>query len=216
MSIPKSRVLSVSKGFGLGAEFHNNSPTSTQVVNVNIDKTFQNSNLISQNKEISERSERSENVSEPVYPSLDSNPYNFNDKSKHVDKTEQVQYPNENTILEEQKKKLEELLKYKENVIEALTSLLSIIEANPLIINKCIIAKLEDLAQLIKLLTEADNVQINTDNDVACSCFKDLDFVHVDKIYVVKNNETLNFKYSFPDANKILHDHHVSVKLVRV
>ena len=33
---------------------------------------------------------------------------------------------------------------------------------------------------------------------------------------VDKNGETLNFKYSFPDANKILDDHHISVKFVAV
>ena len=38
MSLPHSKVLSVSKGFGIGAELYNNSPTSTQVVNVNINK----------------------------------------------------------------------------------------------------------------------------------------------------------------------------------
>jgi len=37
---PHSKVLSVSKGFALGAELHSNSPSSnqTQVVNVNINK----------------------------------------------------------------------------------------------------------------------------------------------------------------------------------
>ena len=38
MSLPHSKVLSDSKGFGIGAELYNNSPTSTQVVNVNINK----------------------------------------------------------------------------------------------------------------------------------------------------------------------------------
>ena len=36
----------------------------------------------------------------------------------------------------------------------------------------------------------------------------------VDKIYIIKGNQTLNFKYSYPNANKILDDHRVSVKYV--
>ena len=108
------------------------------------------------------------------------------------------------------------LLKYKDNVIEALSVLLLIIENNPLIINKFIVASAEDLGELIKLLTGADSVQINTSNDIDCQCITSESYRTVDKIYVIKGNETSNFKYSYPDANKILDDHHVSVKLVRV
>ena len=206
MSIPHSKVLSVSKGFGLGAEFHNNSPSSTQVVNVNINK----------HTEL-----QSEESSKPVstdpavvsYVPADANPYNnLSEPPAPAPQREARAYGEEDSKNNE----LQELLQYKDNVIEALSALLKIVESNPLIINKLIVASIEDLASLIKLLTGADNVQINTNNDVECSCLKDLDFVSVDKIYIVKGNETLNFKYSFPDANKILDDHHVSVKLVRI
>ena len=194
MSIPHSKVLSVSKGFGLGAEFHNNSPASTQVVNVNINK---NSNNELKDPQL---------VS---YPPSESNPYSSlsNDNSEHQNDVKNESQNESNTAL----------LQYKDNVIEALSTLLNIVENNPLVVNKLIVASVEDLSNLIKLLTGSDSVQINTSNDIECSCInKDFNFVAVDKIYVQKGNETQNFKYSYPEANKILDDHHVSVKLVRI
>ena len=176
MSIPKSRVLSVSKGFGASAEIYHSSPVQTSVVNVNVaDK---------QNPEVEVNDKPIEIHEKAVEPNLEN----------------------------------QSLLQYKDNVIEALQTLLSIVENNPLIINKFIIASVEDLSCLIKLLTGADTVQINTDNDVSCNCAlgSNESYASVDKIYVIKGNEAQNFKYSFPDAKKILDDHHVSVKLVRV
>ena len=188
MSIPKSRVLSVSKGFGASAEIYHTSPNQTQVVNVNVaDK--QDPEVIVEPNTI-----QSEPVREVQPLTIDVKPSEVNSNDGSVDS----------------------LLKYKDNVIEALSVLLLIIENNPLIINKFIVASAEDLAQLIKLLTGADSVQINTSNDIDCQCITSGSYRTVDKIYVVKGNETSNFKYSYPDANKILDDHHVSVKLVRV
>lgn len=197
MSIPHSKVLSVSKGLGLGAELHHNSPSSTQIVNVSINKQ----------DAVTEASVAQEPIA-PVYPPADVNPYS------NLQQPLQPIAPE--PASDDKNNELQELLQYKDNVIEALSAILKIIESNPLIINKLIVASLDDLSQLIKLLTGADSVQINTNNDVECTCLKDFDFVAVDKIYVIKGNETLNFKYSFPDANKILDDHHVSVKLVRI
>ena len=85
-----------------------------------------------------------------------------------------------------------------------------------MVVNKYIVASREDLAELIKLLTNADEVHINLSDEVECTCVNSVSFSAVDRIYILKDNDTLNFKYSFPDANKILDDHHVSIKLVSV
>ena len=181
MSIPKSKILSVKNGFGAAAELHNNSPTSTQVVNVNINKDQVN--------------EQSEQV---TYPPNQSNPYQQLDDDPST--------PND--------ERLEALIKSKDNIINAYSLLLTIAENNPLIVNKFIVAKASELAELIKLLTEAEDVQINLNLDVDCSCVGSVKYSAVDKIYIIKNNQTLNFKYSYPNANKILDDHRVSVKYV--
>ena len=110
--------------------------------------------------------------------------------------------------------RLESLIKSKDNIINAYSLLLTIAENNPVIVNKFIVAKVSELGQLIKLLTEADDVQINFNLDVDCSCVGSSHYSEVDKIYIIKGNQTLNFKYSYPNANKILDDHRVSVKYV--
>ena len=174
MSLPKSKILSVSRGFAAAAEVYNNSPNQTQILNVNIK---------SPDNEQSERTEQTkpEEVLEPK-PQI-----------------ETVKNLSETT---------------KDNIISAYALLLSIVESNPLIQNKYIIAKCSDLAQLIQLLTEADSVEINKSNDVSCSCFDSATYSAVEKIYVIKNDETFNFKYSFPEVNKLLDEHRISVKFV--
>ena len=110
--------------------------------------------------------------------------------------------------------KVNKSIKSKDNIINAYSLLLTIAENNPIVVNKFIVAKASELAQLIKLLTEADDVQINLNLDVDCSCIGSAHYSSVDKIYIIKGSETLNFKYSYPNANKILDDHRVSVKYV--
>ena len=83
----------------------------------------------------------------------------------------------------------------KQIVIQALTSLLAKLENNPLVVHKFVVARPEELPQLIKQLTNADDVQINLNNDIECHCFDSFQFTSVDKISISKN-ETLNFKYS--------------------
>ena len=181
MSIPKSKILSVSKGFAAAAEFHSNSPTSTQVVNVNITKEQK------QDKPIDENSDFAECIEPEVKERIVS--------SDVIDFKESVGN--------------------KDNIIEAYSLLLKIVENNPLIINKYIIAKGSELAQLIQLLTEAERVDINKSDDVDCHCFnKSVSYSAVEKIYIFKENQTFNFKYSYPNANKILDEHRISTKIV--
>ena len=192
MSIPHSKVLSVSKGFAAAAELHNNSPTSTQVVNVNINKE-----PINENSDYAERSEPQEEEKISAFPEkpISSDVVDF--KESQQSWRDEVRVGN------------------KDNIIEAYSLLLKIVENNPLVINKFIIAKGSELAQLIQLLTEADRVDINKSDDVDCHCLnKSISYSAVEKIYVVKDNQTFNFKYAYPNANKILDEHHISVKIV--
>ena len=92
--------------------------------------------------------------------------------------------------------------------------MLDILENNPLIINKFVIADVDSLTLLISYLTEADSVDIQESLDVECSCSGHPKYFAIDKIYITKNNQTQNFKYQFPNANKVLDDHHISVKFV--
>ena len=113
-------------------------------------------------------------------------------------------------------KQLNETIKEKENITKALSIMLNLIENNPLIINKIIIAPADVLTELIKLLTSSDEVKFNLyliDEDVGCTCGINK-YIAIDKIYVIKNGETKILKYDYPDAIQILDQHRISYRLV--
>ena len=64
---------------------------------------------------------------------------------------------------------LNQIIKNKDMLIQALVLSLDIIQNNPLIINKYVIADEHELALLIKYLTDAEEVDI-IKNDHECSC----------------------------------------------
>ena len=186
MSLPKSRILSASRSFAAQTEVHNNSPENNTIVNVNVN----------QNAEKDEPSVKEVSIKEP--PKEESS----------------VPFPSifERDV-EPQPSSFDNDLS-KDNLINALSLIISIIENNPLVVNKQVIADIDSLSHLISYLTEADSVDVQTSTDVECSCIGSSKFIAVDKILITKNNQTLNFKYHFADALKILDDHHISVKFV--
>ena len=215
MSLPKSRILTTTKGFSAAAELHNNSPEQNTVVNVNV-------NHSPEPKESQTIIERPQTLSPSIPPTQErrsvpasqiqtseANPYATIEPG-------QVQYVQERSIdtAKESLSELQELIHSKDNVINAYSLMLDIVENNPLIVNRYVVADIESLTRLIAFLTEAERVDIQESLDVDCSCLGHPKYVGVDKIYITKSGETLNFKYSFPDANKILDEHHISVKLV--
>ena len=208
MSIPHSKVLSVSKGFGLGAELHSNSPSSnqTQVVNVNINKDKDPA-------VVSYGSEQPKPNVEPAITDTNPPPEAYIPPIDEINPYRGIQVPS-NDPSTPKDEALESNVRTKDSIIEAYSVLLSIVENNPLKVNQYIVAKADDLRAIIQLLTESDTVQINCNLDVDCHCLGSTKYSAVDKIYVTKNGETFNFKYSYPEANKILDDHHVSVKFV--
>ena len=198
MSLPKSRILSTSKGLTAAAEFHNNSPEQNTVVNVNV-------NHPAEKVETVERPQ----TPAPALPTSELNPYASLEPGE-------VKYVQERSVdtAKESVQDVEAIIKSKDNVINAYALMLDIIENNPLIVNKYVVAEIDSLTLLISYLTEADQVDIQESLDIDCSCLGQPKFVPIDKIYITKKGETQNFKYSYPKATKILDDHHISVKFV--
>ena len=188
MSLPKSRILSNTKGFAAAAEYHNNSPEQSTVVNVNVNHT----NEKDKEAPVAQTNDEVIYPREVIYPPI----------HEDVRPSEPAQ------------KDFNSVIRSKDNSIQAYSLLLEIIENNPLIINKQVIAEIDALSHLILFLTEADTVDVQVSNDVECSCIGSTKFVAVEKIFITKNNETLNFKYNYADANKFLSEHHVSTKFV--
>ena len=125
-----------------------------------------------------------------VYPDGEENPYeklSEEDKDKTIDELQR-----ENQVL-----KL---------IIEMMNN-------NPMIWNGFIIADDEVLIQFIKLLTKAEEVQIDAD-DLGEGCVSKNKYRKVHSIYVVVDGETKNLKYDFPKVTKALLDLHISTKFI--
>ena len=220
MSVPKSKVISVTKGFMALADLKNQSPSNTnsQSVIVNVAPA-----------------EKTREIGKPyvdedgivIVPTKEATPSTFNNQQTQEANETKVQYnpPPENPYsttrelsnfndIKNDYEELKALLKQQESISRALSIMLNLVEHNPLIINKIIVAPRDVLAELIKLLTTADEVSFKeADPEIGCS-FASVKYNVLEKIYVIKNNETFNLKYSFPDVIKIMDEHRISLKLV--
>lgn len=202
MTVPKSKVLSCTQGVMAIADAKcnytavkvPNNATQTQTVNVVVGENALPKNIPAERSLTSEAVEvKYPNTDETKPTVLDINPYSNIGLSTVED--------------------LQKALIHQENVSKALAVMLRIIENNPLIVNKLIIADIESLRSLVKLLTDADEVEIVTlDPEVTCVCSFSLCSV-IDKIFVYKDGVNHNLKYSFPDVIKILDDHNISYKM---
>ena len=99
------------------------------------------------------------------------------------------------------------------NENEALKIIIGIIQSNPFYLNKFIVADDVKLMELVKLLCNADDVQMDAD-DIGQGCITKNKYRKVHAIYVIKNNETKNLKYDFPEVVKELTELCVSTKFV--
>ena len=222
MTVPKSKVLSVSKGIMALTNLTHGSPEVKQNVIVKnyvtpvVKEEKKTRNAVIDGVEdpnvviVEPTTNKEERVSyENPYESLpewSKGPEARSAEERDLTTIEDIR----NTY-----KQLNETIKEKENIAKALTIMLNLIENNPLIINKLIIAPADVLTELIKLLTSSDEVKFNYlfDADVGCTCGVNK-YVAIDKIYVIKNGETKIMKYDYPDAIQLLDQHRISYKFV--
>ena len=211
MTVPKSKVLSVSKGIMALTNLTHGSPEVKQNVIV---KNYVTP-VVKEEKKT--RNAVIDGVEDPnvviVEPTT-----NKDEKVSYENPYESLPEERDLTTIEDIRntyKQLNETIKEKENIAKALTIMLNLIENNPLVINKLIIAPADVLTELIKLLTSSDEVKFNYlfDADVGCSCGANK-YVAIDKIYVIKNGETKIMKYDYPDAIQLLDQHRISYKFV--
>ena len=99
----------------------------------------------------------------------------------------------------------------KENTIKALSLIIDILQSNPLIVNRFVIAELETLQELIRLLTSSDNVEIDC-NDIECSCTK-VKYRTIKRIYITKDNELYNIQQC-PVLLKLFDNYKISLMFV--
>ena len=208
MSVPKSKVLSVSKGLiGLN-EMRTGCPTSHQNVVVNVHNDL-NSTPKSIRKACVDGEELSDVIVVDPLPNNDvKQEAKIKCESSNV-KTREI--ANEGDINADYEQLLK-LLKTKDAITQALSIMLNLIEHNPLIVNKYIISPKDILINLIQLLTEADKVEIIMNIDVDCGCSANSKYSVIDKIYVSKDGSTSILKYNYAEALQILETHRISTK----
>ena len=184
MSVPKSNVLSCSRGFLARVNTNLNSPQQNQNVSVVVNPY--------------ERSRSADHI-EVKYPDVNDN----NDvKERYIETAE-------NTLTN-----LENIIHNKDLLIQALVLCLDIMENNPLIVNKYIIADEDELIKLIQLLTDCNEVELlKADTDTFCC--KSNTYDYVSKIYIKKDGETYNLKYSYPDVIEFIDKRKISLKFVK-
>ena len=244
MTIPKSKVLSVSKGLMALADVKTGCPNNSQTVFVNItpnetkarstpsstvkvnqggeDDKLKPRNAIVDGEELSDvvivpcapKDKQSKDVNVIYHAQGAANRVECED-NPYANITTQTRDLTTIDDAEQDIQTLQALLKSKDDMARALTLMLNLVEHNPLVVNKLIVAPESVLCELIKLLTSAEDVTITylLDNDVGCSCGA-VKYMLIDKIYVVKDGDTHVLKYSFPDATKLLDDHKISTKMV--
>ena len=204
MSVPHSTILSCSRGVLAKTDVGYCSP-----------KQSQNSSSYAENnvkvvvypkKEDVLRLQRSQSLSHEM-----ANPYaTTNDSTENSNEIKERSMDTAKDTLTN----LQQIIKNKDMLIQALVLSLDIIQNNPLIINKYVIADEHELALLIKYLTDAEEVDI-IKNDHECSCSVSKKYDIINRIMIKKNNEIYNLKYSYPDVNQYLYDRKFSTKFIK-
>ena len=208
-------------GFQAKADVGINSPkqTNTQSVNVILnnsphpltkDKSFN----ILMNDNI-EGEERSVELDQKNNLNIDNKPLNDNLDEVVKDASRLRPLVEERSIetAKENLNELQSIIKNKDNLIEALSLILDIYENNPLIVNKVIVSKEDELTRLLFLLTGADSIEL-VKLDPEVSCCKVIDkFIYINKILIKKGENTYNFKYSYPNVVNLLDNRKISYKI---
>ena len=220
MTLPVKRALRNNRGFQAAADVsvnsprQNNSQTTTQNVNVNIVSPLTKDREIA----ISHTTDPSFEDVKPDITECEKLPVDLiNDRVIRPPQTDTVDIK-ERTIesamlnLEE----MEGVVKDKNSLIQALALIIDLYENNPLIVNKLIVAREDELIKLLMLLTDADSVEIVKKDTVDGGCLcKIPKYDLVDKIMIHKGDELYNLKYSYPSVIRLLDNRRVSIKIIQ-
>ena len=104
------------------------------------------------------------------------------------------------------------------NEIQAMKLIIGILQDNPFYLNKFVIADDTVLMEVIKLLTNADDIVMDAE-DLGEGCISKKKYRKVNAIYVIKDGETKNnfsknLKYSYSNIVQELTELHISFKYV--
>jgi hypothetical protein len=205
MTIPKSKILSSTRSILTKANVASDIQKNQQIQNVNVVV----SRSISENPtEKPADAPITAPTNPPTYPYQDlpaASPFGIQPVTYQDRSAEDILHS------------YEEQLNSTQAINQALSLVIDILESNPLIINKFIIASFSNLQKLILLLTSADEIEIQLgDPDLDCLCSPITTYQTVQAIYVHKNNTQYNFHYAFPEAVRMLDRHKISTHIIQL
>ena len=119
----------------------------------------------------------------------------------------QVQYRDLETA-EQTKDDLTNLVQEKDNLIEALSLIIDIYKNNPLKVNHCLLASADVLRELVRLLTNADSVDIQY-ADIECTCMK-ARYKTIKRIYIKSKDQIYSIDMC-PAVLQMLENFNISV-----
>ena len=133
------------------------------------------------------------------------NPYSTNNlNNEQFNHMQDIKYNSSNEII---------------NELNFLRKVLDIYMSQTLIFkNKKILCTGEELIDLIKTITNAENIELETSVlDSSCGCINtsEIPILDVDKIWILSNNERKIFKYSYPQAISLFERCNISLKYIK-
>ena len=217
MSIPKSKMLSASKSIMAIASLKRDTQRTTQqqkqVVNINVQPPIQPTTV---HYPAPYEVEEGITVVPPTVPPTIPSPVQPNVQQQPAPTVERKIDESLNPYAEIGE--LQSVISNNETAVKALIMIIDIMQSNPLIINKLIVAYAEPFKELIKVLTNADDVDVQYVDDVGC--FASSKYNLVEDIYVIKNVngdvQTQSLKYGYPDVLRLFDRFKISVKMIAV
>lgn len=207
MTIPSSKILKASKSLVAAASLQHHSPTfeNGQSQNVNVIVHNSTPDLLKSTSPAPPaklkpelRENEIEEDTEGIYVAYgEDNPYKSRDLKTAETNTEE----------------LAKLISEKDNLIKALSIIIEMFQNNPLMINKYIIATEETLKELIRLLTNADSVDIQL-ADLECSCGNPKTAT-IKRIYITVGDQIYSLDLC-PTVLKLLETYKISLLLLSI
>ena len=208
MSIPHSKMLSASKSImamaSMKRDIQKLDQHQKQVVNVNVNPT--------PSPQVNVVYPKPYEVDEGIVVVPATSPQPSPQPSSSVQtpaQTVQTRDVDMSTIDE-----LKTIINNNETAVQALIMIIDIMQSNPLVINKLIVAYAQPFKDLVKVLTSADDVDIQYVEDLGC--FASSKYKIVDDIYVIKDNDAQSLKYSYPDVLRLFDRFKISVKMIAI
>jgi hypothetical protein len=186
MSVPKSRVFTVNKGFGLNATVDYTNHKAEQIVNINLPP-------------VGTGSVENVNADYPPPPDLPIPPPIHSEQK-----------------LPESVEDFQKIIQEKDRALQAMILIIYIIRNNPVIFKEFVLPEKNMLAELVRLLTNADSVDIMTKTgDIDCTCCGggNGDMVLIDKIFVRRDSDIGNLKYNYAYVTQTLDGFGISTKI---